>query len=377
MSSDSYSDFVQGTSDELTYNYVLVVAFTVILYDTLLTLDNEVEFIWQSNFRFVSLLYVTARYFAILDLLCNVVENNVDLSARFLGRACNDMVFFSDTIGDISVIAIQGLLIARTYVMYQSWRFLAVLVLLLIGSNIPAILVTINDSCFSGITTNVTSTLNMGEISFYLNMTSKPILLVAFTVGDFTNLIFDTAIVSVTLYRIWNLPTVLRNMWLRQPLSITGLLVQHEVGRYMSVSCASIQERISTFEPSSLIALLDIVNVTLNRSLRSTLVGIDLGLGMALSTIIVCRFLLGIRRLHAHPNWTSNFHGSLPIGNFMAATCQANDANSDELDNDFVMESFFAILGSHLEESAAPTPLPGSETINLEEFPSSVGVSAE
>jgi hypothetical protein len=64
----------------------------------------------------------------------------------------------------------------------------------------------------------------------------------------------------------------------------------------------------------------------------------------------------------------------------MAAPCQANDENTKDIDNDFVMESFFAFFGSHMEEKpAAPTPLPGDETIGLEELPwatRSVDVSA-
>ena len=52
-------------------------------------------------------------------------------------------------------------------------------------------------------------------------------LLVEFTIGDFTNLVFDTTIVSITLYRIWNLSIVLKQMWLKEHPSITSLLVKH------------------------------------------------------------------------------------------------------------------------------------------------------
>lgn len=57
----------------------------IILYDTVLTLDAEIAFIWKSNFRLVPLLYVTARYFAIIDILFNVIENFVGMSEQVSG----------------------------------------------------------------------------------------------------------------------------------------------------------------------------------------------------------------------------------------------------------------------------------------------------
>jgi Family of unknown function (DUF6533) len=47
---------------------------TVLLaYDTLLTLSIELEYIWGKQFKLGTLLYLLARYAAILDLVLSVV----------------------------------------------------------------------------------------------------------------------------------------------------------------------------------------------------------------------------------------------------------------------------------------------------------------
>ncbi|KAJ3551191.1 hypothetical protein NM688_g4854 [Phlebia brevispora] len=59
------------TTVQQTYsaNYHEVAGVTVLLYDILLNLDNEVEVFWQTRWSFPKALYFIARYFAPLDLL--------------------------------------------------------------------------------------------------------------------------------------------------------------------------------------------------------------------------------------------------------------------------------------------------------------------
>jgi hypothetical protein len=95
-----------------------------------------------------------------------------------------------------------------------------------------------------------------------------------------------------------------------------------------------------------------------------------------LSTIIICRFLLEIRSLNAHPKGTSITHNSLPINNFQAAVRHAGDAVVEEF-GDPLFNSCFSdsqSRGEDIELSELQLQPPPSEPpVDLTEFPCATG----
>ncbi|KIJ51135.1 hypothetical protein M422DRAFT_244314 [Sphaerobolus stellatus SS14] len=49
------------------FSYINIVALTLITYDTLITLEDEITLIWKRKFGLVSTLYLLARYFSIVQ----------------------------------------------------------------------------------------------------------------------------------------------------------------------------------------------------------------------------------------------------------------------------------------------------------------------
>jgi len=63
---------------------VLLILIALLLYDTILTLPEEIEFIWRKRFRLAALLYFLTRYPAILLLLGSLLGDNLDISLQVI-----------------------------------------------------------------------------------------------------------------------------------------------------------------------------------------------------------------------------------------------------------------------------------------------------
>jgi hypothetical protein len=99
-----------------------------------------------------------------------------------------------------------------------------------------------------------------------------------------------------------------------------------------------------------------------------------------LSTLLICRFLLDIRHLNAHPNGISTTHNSLPITSFHAAARHAGDAVVEEF-GDPLFNSCFTDSQSRTEalelSDLQPQPQPSEPTVDLTELPQATGESGD
>ncbi|KAF8524763.1 hypothetical protein JB92DRAFT_2879205, partial [Gautieria morchelliformis] len=71
MSSQQSVD-IQTISDDLAGSYVDLAALALLAYDTLLTLPSEITYIWRRRVRLGTVLYLLARYPAILVSIITV-----------------------------------------------------------------------------------------------------------------------------------------------------------------------------------------------------------------------------------------------------------------------------------------------------------------
>jgi hypothetical protein len=59
-----------------------MIKLALLVYDTLLTLPHEIEFVWGHKLRFAAVLYFMTRYATILYFLVIIVANNADVSLQ-------------------------------------------------------------------------------------------------------------------------------------------------------------------------------------------------------------------------------------------------------------------------------------------------------
>ncbi|KAF8471536.1 hypothetical protein JB92DRAFT_3134975 [Gautieria morchelliformis] len=63
---------IQAMSDSLAINYVDIATLALLAYDTLLTLPSEITYIWHRRVRLGTVLYLLARYPALLAFIISV-----------------------------------------------------------------------------------------------------------------------------------------------------------------------------------------------------------------------------------------------------------------------------------------------------------------
>ncbi|KAF8532149.1 hypothetical protein JB92DRAFT_1589207 [Gautieria morchelliformis] len=76
---------IQVISDNLAVSYVDVATLALLAYDTLLTLPSEITYIWHRRVRLGTVLYLLARYPALLDFIFTVYLDiaNIPLKVRW------------------------------------------------------------------------------------------------------------------------------------------------------------------------------------------------------------------------------------------------------------------------------------------------------
>ncbi|KAI0767234.1 hypothetical protein C8Q74DRAFT_1279038 [Fomes fomentarius] len=74
MDADVASELINVVSTTQTYEYCIAAAVAMLLYDSLLTLDAEVRFIWARRLSITSLLYLVIRYVQIVVFIPTLVQ---------------------------------------------------------------------------------------------------------------------------------------------------------------------------------------------------------------------------------------------------------------------------------------------------------------
>ncbi|KAF8579103.1 hypothetical protein K439DRAFT_1620794 [Ramaria rubella] len=129
-SQEDLATIIQEQSDTVAETYVIVAAFA---YDTLLTYPTEVRFIWHKKFRLGTMLYLFARYSALLQFLLNVYLYFATFpSLQTYNRTCNSVLYFTQAFDLLPIIGVQGLLFSRAYAI-SSHKKLVFMMLTLLG----------------------------------------------------------------------------------------------------------------------------------------------------------------------------------------------------------------------------------------------------
>ncbi|KAJ7241439.1 hypothetical protein C8J57DRAFT_1369345 [Mycena rebaudengoi] len=107
----------------------------ILVYDWLLTLGPEVEYIWNQKMSFGKILYLINRYLVLVDLiiLLNSYANPIIHGSQF----CTPWFHIDSWLGFISIVTIDTMMLLRTWAMWhRSKKILIFLVILQVLCNL-------------------------------------------------------------------------------------------------------------------------------------------------------------------------------------------------------------------------------------------------
>ncbi|KAJ7235113.1 hypothetical protein B0H12DRAFT_1238888 [Mycena haematopus] len=136
---------VESANDTFANNCVTAALVAILLYDWLLTLQSEIEYIWMQRMSFGKVLYFLNRYLVIIDLviLLNSYANPIIHGSKklrpgfYLAHDTNDSTscvpwFHIDSwLGFISTVTIDTIMLIRTWALWHRSKKALVLLLCL------------------------------------------------------------------------------------------------------------------------------------------------------------------------------------------------------------------------------------------------------
>ncbi|GJJ10958.1 hypothetical protein Clacol_005187 [Clathrus columnatus] len=133
----------QIISDTQALAYVNVLVLALFVYDTLLTLDDEIQYIWKPRINPGTILYYLARYAGLLNTFLNVFFGFIPFNIND-ARVCETINSILNICFILGFVGTHGLLTARAYALYYSNMIVSVLLVgLMAGGLIPVLIQTI------------------------------------------------------------------------------------------------------------------------------------------------------------------------------------------------------------------------------------------
>jgi len=104
-----------GVQDAYTSRYASLAASSIIVYDHLLTLDNEFELIWQSSWSIGKALFFINRYYSLISVIIN---NYFLFGTNLTDSGCRKFFYWQGWTGLIACMIAETILQMRLYAMY-------------------------------------------------------------------------------------------------------------------------------------------------------------------------------------------------------------------------------------------------------------------
>ncbi|KAG2363845.1 hypothetical protein BDR07DRAFT_878707 [Suillus spraguei] len=97
-------------SSNILFSYWKVAAGVVVLYDCVLTLEQEIELIWRRRWSLITVLYLVVRYIGLLYVVINVLKSMplvslTDAVSNILGSTMNEIMMIVPAMLGVITIA--------------------------------------------------------------------------------------------------------------------------------------------------------------------------------------------------------------------------------------------------------------------------------
>lgn len=114
MSAVNINDLVVLGQDLFVTKLYCAAIITVVIYDFLLTLQDEIMFIWKTKKTWVSFVFLFSRYFSVA---CCIIISIPYFSPRFTAKMCDRWAVFQLVQAAMALSASQVLMMLRVYAM--------------------------------------------------------------------------------------------------------------------------------------------------------------------------------------------------------------------------------------------------------------------
>ncbi|KIJ25874.1 hypothetical protein M422DRAFT_273106 [Sphaerobolus stellatus SS14] len=341
----SPAEFVEEAFDTQAFAYALLAGFVLLVYDTLLTTAEEVKYIWGRKFRLGSLLYITARYGALVKLTAFILNYIVSETERIHPLSfCTITTYILSSADVVSTMGIQGedrnllkilpydkllkgLLLSRVYAVWRGPKApIAAIVLILFVASV-------------------------GISATFLAYAPCNSSMGAQLVFSVLNALIEALTTGITVYHTWREHKTLNALVEGGEYSFTTLFLRQGVIRFTILFAWGVTGAIT--QP--------LINPFLS--------GIDVGVEIAVSTILICRFMLQLRHFNDRNvnGLSASQDGQPPLGTFKAAIRRADETVTQEFGD---LEPSFSSAYSEgpTELQNISKPKLEMRTIGLEEY---------
>ncbi|KAJ6614760.1 hypothetical protein B0H10DRAFT_2043970 [Mycena sp. CBHHK59/15] len=130
MSDSELSLSATDVQIQLNVNYYFsITAFTILFYDYLLTIDQEVSWYWGTQMTWATLLFYLNRYGSLVGSIPIVVEYFWTSGNANKIQICHNLQTYHQYYAIVAQVFVSAILIIRTYALYErSWRLLTIMV---------------------------------------------------------------------------------------------------------------------------------------------------------------------------------------------------------------------------------------------------------
>jgi len=186
----------QGTGTK----YGFIAVLTLLVYDNLTTLADEVELIWKRKFSAVTFIFIVNRYYSVAVQFIGVLES---IDPVITPTICNRMVLFQPLAAGIPLTFFPNFVVSlRVYALYDRNKYLAVLIILyLMAEFAVALWVYLTPSMYAVSLPgpeNVTDSLPLHACLAYSSLKLNSFQAATF---QFMQTIFDSWVLALVLFK--------------------------------------------------------------------------------------------------------------------------------------------------------------------------------
>ncbi|KIJ51941.1 hypothetical protein M422DRAFT_776303 [Sphaerobolus stellatus SS14] len=296
--------------------YTILTAIVLLLYDTILTLPDEIAFIWKGKVNFGAVLYILARYITLSKFSLDYTLFMLNLYDESITVQLVTVLSRTSSVIDIgAVVTVQLILAARAYSVSGGNRAIGLGLLLL---------VVVNGSFQIALATfPVVGALSKVQVIWG----KKSIILTSITkfreesVVNIPSLILEAAVMVITVYYAWSMArNALQRSKEHDKPSLWMLFLRQGALRFVIIFLWSLSGSIK------------------RQLLPGDIASFDTPLENSISVILVCRFILQLRTFTSETRTDTTHVDTLrTLSDFRARTLEINESIIDEFGNSMIL----------------------------------------
>ncbi|KAF8573699.1 hypothetical protein K439DRAFT_1624869 [Ramaria rubella] len=229
---------VDAASSEILQTQMNLAILVLLFYEYLILLSDEVRLMWGANFRISTFLYYSVRYPLVLGRLLLLLSERSSSSPQerlCASNGCSSCIMllrFSDAFHALDRVAITGVLVARTYAICDQ-NCCVLICLGLLGLTIAVVdyYEIVIDSCeVVALSRAIFMSVFAIAFSFAVLLTTPQksfIHRVAHLFNSVSRLIFDTAVLILTLYKTTSIAKLHRRIPMHGGSGITSIIMKN------------------------------------------------------------------------------------------------------------------------------------------------------